>query len=134
MRAAEAVVLFQVGPRILAARAAGVGRIGTPRDEGLQVVLAESCLGRPFTRHRSLIALSEEGLEAGLCVDQVLGFRSVAPDDLLPLPPLAAGTLSTAAVTGLVVLDGAPTPLVDLPTLIRERHQAAASDARFSDA
>lgn len=134
MRAAAVVVLFQVGPRILAARAEGVGRIGSPREEGLQVVLAESCLGRPWTRNRSLIALSEEGLEAALCVDQVLGVRWVSPGDLLPLPPLAAGTLSTAAVTGLVVLDGAPTPLVDLPTLIRERHQPAASDARFDDA
>lgn len=134
MTATEAVVLFQVGSRILAARAAGVERIGSPREDGAPSLLAESCLGRPRAPLRSLIVHAEEGLEAGLCVDRVLGIRSVGEADLLPLPALAAGTLSTAAVAGLVMLDGAPTPLVDLPTLIREQRQAAARDARSKDA
>lgn len=134
MTGAEPVVLFQLGPRILAARAGGVERIGNPREEGASLLVAESCLGRPWVPLRSLIVLSEAGLEAGLCVDRVLGVRSVEAADLVPLPPLAAGALSTAAVAGLVMLDGAPTPLVDLPTLIREQQQAAAPPARWSDA
>jgi chemotaxis signal transduction protein len=125
----QVVLLFQLGPRLLAARASGVDRIGNPREEGIQVLLSESCLGRPWAPRRSLIVVSRAG-EAGLCVDQVLGFRSVEAGDLLPLPPLADGALSTGAVSGLVMLDGMPTPLIDLPTLIREQHQAAERDAR----
>jgi hypothetical protein len=132
--AREAVVLFQLGPRVLAARAAGVTRIGNPREQGIGVLLADSCLGRPWAPGRSLIVTTAEGDESGLCVDQVLGFRSVEAAEVLPLPPLAAGALSTAAVTGLVLLDGVPTPLVDLPTLMREPRPAAAPDARSDDA
>ena len=65
-----------------------------------------------------------------LGVDRVLGLRAVEAADLRPLPPPAGACLGTRAVAGLVLLDGALTPLVDLPTLIRERRQAAAPDPR----
>lgn len=129
----EPVVLFQLGPRLFAARAAGVDRIGSPREEGIPVLLAASCLGRPWAPARSLVVLEESGREAGLCVDQVLGFRLVDDADVLPLPPLAAGTLATESVAGLVLLDGVPTPLVDLPTLMREEGSSAAPE-RSTDA
>jgi chemotaxis signal transduction protein len=132
--AGEAVLVFQLGPRLLAARAAGVDRVGNPRQDGIPALVDESLLGRPRAPMRSLIVLSASGEEEGLCVDQVLGLRSVDAGDIRPLPPFAVGILATAAVAGLVMLDGTPTPLIDLPTLFREQRQAAARDARSSDA
>jgi chemotaxis signal transduction protein len=76
------------------------------------------------------VVRDDGGGEAALSVDQVLGLRELEPSAVRPLPPLAVGLLSTAAVAGLVFLDDAPTPLIDLPTLIREQRQAAAHHAR----
>ncbi|HEY6106538.1 MAG TPA: hypothetical protein VIV59_11180, partial [Anaeromyxobacteraceae bacterium] len=62
-----------------------------------------------------------------LLVDQVLGVREVAAADLRPLPPLAAHCLASGAVTGLALVDEAPTLLVDLATLIREQLRGGAT-------
>ena len=126
MSAAEQVVLFQVGARLFAARAAGVARIGRA-DRRAAGWVAESALGRPLAPARGLYCAGEDGT---LGVDRVLGLRAVEAADLRPLPPPAGACLGTRAVAGLVLLDGALTPLVDLPTLIRERRQAAAPDPR----
>jgi len=133
MSGTEEVLLFELGAALYAARAAGVSRIGNPREQELGLLVADSCLGRARAPARSLIVVSEDGLEAGLCVDRVLGFRTVAAADVLPLPALAARALSTSAVAGLLLLDGSPTPLVDVSTLIREQHPVAAPKEREGD-
>lgn len=128
-----AVLLFQLGPRIFASRPSGVARIagaGEPFPE----LLEGSCLGSPWSPARRLVVRGEDGGEAALAVDQVLGLREVDPAAVRPLPPLAEGLLSTHAVAGLVLLDDAPTPLIDLPTLFREQRQPAPADARSPDA
>ena len=58
----------------------------------------------------------------------MLGIRSIAEADVHPLPAFAAACLSSGAVTGFVIVDEAPMLLVDLPTLVRERSGAAASE------
>ena len=110
------VLVFQVGPLLFAAHAAEVERIG-PAQAGVEDVVVASCLGRPAAAQRELVV---RGAPAPLAVDLVLGIRQPGPDDLRPLPALAAACLASRAVRGLVLLDGIPTPLVDLPTLLRE--------------
>ncbi len=129
------VLVFQVGPRLFAAPAGAVARVAGRREE-LAEVHAESCLGRPFSPAHRLVARQEEGDggEAALAVDQVLGLRAVPPEAVRPLPSIAEGWLATRAVAGLVLLDDAPTPLIDLPTLIREQRDAAARRPRSDDA
>ncbi len=127
MSAGEPVLLFQVGPRLYAARAGGVARVAAPGEVGGALV-EESCLGRPLHAARALAAPGG----GALAVDQVLGVRRLEASEVRPLPAVAAGMLGSAAVAGLVLLDGAAAPLVDLPTLIRERHGAAAT--RLHDA
>jgi chemotaxis signal transduction protein len=60
----------------------------------------------------------------------VLGVRSVPESEIQPLPAFAAAVIRSGAVSGLVLLDDAPTHIVDLPTLVRER--LAAAPARSS--
>jgi hypothetical protein len=67
------------------------------------------------------------GAVSVLAVDLVLGVRQPAPDDLRALPELAAACLASSAVRGLVLLDGTPTPVIDLPTLVRELRPADSS-------
>lgn len=133
MTGPQAVLLFQLGPRIFASRPAGVARIAGA-DEPFPELLEGSCLGHSWAAARRLVVRGDDGGEAALAVDQVLGVREVDPGALRPLPPLAQGLLSTRAVAGLVLLDDAPTPLIDLPTLIREQRQPAPADARSPDA
>ncbi|GEJ55678.1 chemotaxis protein CheW [Anaeromyxobacter diazotrophicus] len=117
------VLVFQVGPRLFAAQAAEVERIG-PALAGAPDVVGASCLGEPFTARRELVV---RGAGAALAVDLVLGLRQPGAADLCPLPPFAAACLASRAVRGLVLLDGAPTPLVDLPTLLQEALLRAAA-------
>jgi len=124
--AGEQVVLFQVGARLFAARAAGVARIG-PADAGAPGWTEETALGRPLAPGRGLFCAGQDG---ALGVDRVLGLRAVSAADLRPLPPPCADWLGTRAVAGLVLLDGALTPLVDLPTLLREQRRPAAPGPR----
>jgi len=129
MSSPVSVLLFQLGPRVFATRAAGVERIAGRREQ-VGTLHGASCLGRPWLPSRGLVVRTDDGVLAALAVDQVLGLRQVEPSALRSLPPLADGLLSTAAVIGLLTLDGAPTPLIDLATLIREQRAAATPDAR----
>ncbi len=125
------ILMFQVGARVFAAEVYDIVRIGSMRDATDDEVVADSALGAPFARTRGLvIATDAAGLEETLAVDQVLGVRSVPEDAVQPLPAFAAACLQSAAVTGFVIVDEAPTLLVDLPTLVRERRPPPADAER----
>lgn len=125
MTAASDVLLFQVGPRVFASVVHDAVRIGSPRDVEAGELLVETALGLPFSRDRGIVVATQDArgspADRMMIVDQVVGIRAVAEEDLLPLPPFAAACLSSGAVIGFVVLDDAPTLLVDLPTLVREQ-------------
>lgn len=110
------LLLFQVGSRPFAAEAAEVERIDSA-PTGAEALLEETCLGRPLSARRGLVV---RGTGAALAVDVILGLRQPAAGDLSPLPALASRCLGSGAVRGLVLLDGVLTPLLDLPTLMRE--------------
>lgn len=110
------LLVFQVGPRPFAAEASDVERIG-PALAGAEPLLEETSLGRALAARRGLVV---RGAGATLAVDLILGLRQPTAADLRPLPPLAARCLGSGAVRGLVLLDGVLTPLLDLPTLVRE--------------
>ncbi len=119
------LLLFQVGARVYAAPVGGVARVGAVRDVAPEELVEGTSLGAAFGRERGLVLAGQApGAEATLVVDQVLGIRTPGAGELHPLPPLAAAVLGTAAVTGLALLDGTPTILIDLPTLVRERRAA----------
>jgi chemotaxis signal transduction protein len=116
------ILLFQVGARVFAAEVYDVVRVGSLRGEPPGFVVPRSALGEPFGQHRGIVVAShEDGLERMLVVDHVLGVRSVPEADVHPLPAFAAECLQSPAVTGFVLIDEAPTLLVDLPTLVREQ-------------
>jgi hypothetical protein len=125
------ILMFQVGPSVFAAAVHDAVRIGAVRDVPADALVLESALGRPFLHQRGIVVASEDG-ERTLVVDQVLGVRSVPEADVQPLPAFAAVCIPSGAVAGLVVLDEAPTPLVDLPTLVRERAPSGAPAANPS--
>jgi len=114
------LLLFQVGARVFGAAVDGAVRIGNVRDVPAEALVVETVLGPPFARDRGIV-VAEAGGERTLVVDQVLGFRSVEVDEVQPLPAFARACLSSAALTGFVMMDDAPLLLVDLPTLVRER-------------
>lgn len=121
------LLMFQVGARVFASTVGDVVRIGHVRDALPEEVVDGTTLGDAFSRERGLVVADHQtGGEHTLVVDQVLGVRQVSSEELHPLPAFAAAVLRTGAVAGLVLLDEAPTLLVDLPTLIRERRAAAA--------
>jgi len=121
------LLVFQVGARVFASAVHDVVRIGGVRDVPPEELVEGTSLGATFARERGIVVADRtEGTEATLVVDQVLGVRAVAETEIHPLPAFAAAVLRTAAVAGLVLLDEAPTLLVDLPTLIRERRTALA--------
>jgi chemotaxis signal transduction protein len=117
------VLLFHVGARLFAADVRDVVRIASGAD-GAAERIAETPLGRAQGAARGLV-VRIGAAERVLLVDLVLGVHALGPGDLHALPPLAEACLATGAVRGLVVLEGAPTPLVDLPTLVREGGLAA---------
>lgn len=121
------ILLFQVGARVYAAQVDDVRRIGPAGWDPAGAVTA-SALGEPFQASRGIVVACPDG-DWTLVVDQVLGVREVAEADLRPLPPLAALCLGSAAVAGLALVDEAPTPLVDLATLIREELRGGAAAA-----
>ncbi len=124
--ATSEILLFQVGPRVFAAAVRDVVRIGSVREMPAGDLVVESILGMPFDRARGIVIAGDgEWLERALVVDQVLGVRTVPESDVHPLPAFAAACLASRAVTGFVVVDEAPTLLVDLRTLVRERPGAA---------
>jgi chemotaxis signal transduction protein len=119
------ILLFQVGASVFAAEVHDAVRIGSVRDVPAEELVVGSALGLPFERSRGIVVAVGDGMERTLVVDQALGVRSVLRSDVYPLPPFAAACLSSGAVTGFVQIDGAPTLLVDLPVLVRERPSAA---------
>jgi hypothetical protein len=119
------VLLFHVGARLFAADVADVLRIAPGVRHG-GGPLAETALGSAHVGARGLV-VRDGSAERVVAVDGVLGVRALGPGELHALPALAAACLATGAVRGLVLLEGAPTPLVDLPTLVREGGPAAAS-------
>jgi chemotaxis signal transduction protein len=120
------VLLFQVGAGVFAARVHDAVRIGSVRDVAAEDLVVITALGTPFERTRGIVvAAGEDGREHTLVVDQALGVRSVPAEDVRALPPLASACLSSGAVAGFVELDGAPTLLIDLRALVRERLGAA---------
>jgi chemotaxis signal transduction protein len=122
------LLVFQVGARVFAAAVQDVVRIGSVRDVPPEELVEETSLGSTLGRERGIVVSDHQvGTEATLVVDQVLGVRSVPEGEVHPLPAFAAAVLRTAAVAGFVMLDEAPTLLIDLPTLIRERRTAAAA-------
>jgi len=121
------LLMFQVGARVFASAVGDVARIGHVRDVPPEELVEATSLGTSFSRERGIVVSDhQDGTEATLVVDQVLGVRQVTGDEIHPLPAFAAAVLQTGAVAGLVLLDDVPTLLVDLPTLIRERRAAAA--------
>jgi hypothetical protein len=123
------ILVFQVGPRVFASAVHDAVRVGAVRDVPPAALVVASALGEPFARDRGIVvAGGEDGAERTLVVDQVLGVRSVADDDVHPLPAFAAACLASGAVTGFAMVDEAPLLLVDLPTLVRERPGAAAPE------
>ncbi len=121
------ILMFQVGPRVFASVVHDAVRIGSLRDLPPEALVLESALGAPFARERGIVVAGEEaGYDRVLVVDQVIGVRSVAEDDVHPLPAFAAACVTSGAVTGFVMVDEVPMLLVDLPTLVRERSLEAA--------
>ncbi len=120
--AAREILLFRVGARVFAAGVHDAVRVGSVREVPADELLVETALGLPFARTRGIVVASDrDALAYTVVVDQVLGVRSVEADHVHPLPAFAAACLASAVVTGFVMVDDAPTLLVDLPTLVRER-------------
>jgi chemotaxis signal transduction protein len=120
------LLMFQVGARVFASTVRDVVRIGNVADVDASELIEGTTLGPTFGRERGIVvAGAEGGTESTLVVDQVLGVRSVLESEIQPLPAFAAAVIRSGAVSGLVLLDDAPTLLVDLPTLVRERLAAA---------
>lgn len=126
------ILMFQVGPSVFAAAVRDALRIGAVRDVPASELVLESALGRPYAYERGIVVAGDGG-ERTLVVDQILGVRTVLQADLQPLPAFAAACITSSAVSGLVVLDDAPTPLVDLPTLVRERAPSGAPEPKPLD-
>jgi chemotaxis signal transduction protein len=119
--ATSELLMFQVGSRVYATEVGAVRSIrmlaGAPGGD----LVTRSALGEPVARERGMVVSCGDQGDRTLVVDQVLGVRAVTRLALKPMPAFAAACLRSAAVTGFALLDGAPTLLVDLPTLVRER-------------
>jgi chemotaxis signal transduction protein len=113
------LLLFQVATQVYATRVGDVVRIGSAGEVPDEELLVETVLGTPFTKKRGIVVGVEDS-EKILAVDQVLGVRTLPKEDLRPLPAFAAACLGSLAVSGLVLLDEVPMPLIDLKTLLHE--------------
>jgi chemotaxis signal transduction protein len=113
------ILLFQVGAHVYASEVHDVLRIGTAREVPEAELVLATALGVPYSRARAIVVAGEDG-ERSLVVDQVLGVRTVVPEDLQPLPAFAAACIASGALAGLVLVDEVPTPLIDLSTLVQE--------------
>jgi chemotaxis signal transduction protein len=120
------LLMFQVGARVFASTVRDVVRIGNVADASAAELVEGTHLGATFARERGIVvAAPAGGAQSTLVVDQVLGVRVVPESEIQPLPAFAAAVIRSGAVSGFVLLDDAPTLLVDLPTLVRERLAAA---------
>jgi len=119
------LILFQVATSVFAAAVRDVVRIGTVREVAAGELVLDSALGTPFARERGIV-VALGGIERTLVVDRVLGTRNVPLEAIQPLPAFAAACIRSGALAGLVLVDEVPMPLVDIPTLVRERVDRAA--------
>ena len=120
------LLMFQVGARVFASTVRDVVRIGNVADVPAAGLVEGTSLGPTFARERGIVvAAPEGGAESTLVVDQVLGVRVVPASEIQPLPAFAAAVIRSGAVSSFVLFDEAPTLIVDLPTLVRERLAAA---------
>ncbi len=116
------LLMFQIGARVFASTVRDVVRIGNVAEAAPGTLIEGTSLGATFARERGVVVAGEAaGTEATLVVDQVLGVRSVPDSQLLPLPAFVTAVIPASAVSGLVLLEDAPTLVVDLPALVRER-------------
>jgi len=115
-----------VAATVFAAEVRDVVRVGPVRELPAAGLVRDSALGTPFAGERGIV-VAVGGEERALVVDRVLGTRSVPAQAVQPLPAFAAACMRSGALAGLVLLDELPMPLVDLPTLVRERCARAAS-------
>jgi chemotaxis signal transduction protein len=127
--ATSELLLFQLGPRMFAAEVADVVRIGNPLDAPAAALVTVTALGEPYSPSRAIVVGCGDGEERALVVDQVLGVRTIPQRDLHPLPAFAACCLRSSALAGVVLVDEAPTLLVDLSTLIREQRRDCGAGA-----
>jgi len=123
------LVLFQLGARVFAAKAADVRRIATSLLERAEDGVFESALGSPWDPRRGLV-VEVAGEERVLLVDGVLGLRVVPDADLCGLPAFAREVLPTSALRGFAMLDEVATLVIDLPTLVKEGLPAQAAVPR----
>lgn len=125
--ATSEILLFQVGARVYAAEVFDVRRIGSTARREADGAVATSTLGEPLQGLHGIVVSCGQHGDRTLIVDQVLGVRQVTQDELRPLPPLAALCLATSAIAGLAMVDGVPTLLVDLSTLVQEELRGGAA-------
>jgi chemotaxis signal transduction protein len=126
MEATSELLMFQVGARIFAADVGNVLQIGNLDRLQAKDLVEGTCLGTTFLRERGIVVSPGDGTgPATLVVDQVLGVRSVPTSEVHPLPAFATAVMPSTALSGLILLDDAPTFIVNLPTLVRERRTAA---------
>jgi chemotaxis signal transduction protein len=122
------LLVFQVGARVFLSPVRDVVRIGSVADVPPEELVEGTSLGPTFSRLRGIVVASPGGgAETTVVVDRVLGFRTVPAAEVQRLPAFAAAVLGSGAISGLVLLDDAPTLLVDLPSLVRERLAAPAT-------
>ena len=124
------LLMFQVGARVFAATVPrrGPHRQRRRRRPAEQLVEGTS-LGATFARERGIV-VAATGRAAPSRPWWWTRCWASAPSptsEIQPLPAFAAAVLRSGAVSGFVLLDDAPTLIVDLPTLIRERRAAAAA-------
>lgn len=119
------LLMFQVGPRVYASVVQDVRSIRLLGAENDGDLVFRSALGEPVGRmHGMVVSCGNDG-DRTLVVDQVLGVRAVARSAMRPMPAFAAACLRSGAVCGFVLLEGLPTLIVDLPTLVREQGSVA---------
>jgi chemotaxis signal transduction protein len=120
------LLMFQVGARIFAADVGNVVQIGNLDRVPPADLVEGTSLGTTFLRERGIMVSTGDGENrATLVVDQVLGVRSVPVTQVHPLPAFAVAVMPFTAISGLILLDDAPTFIINLPTLVRERRAAA---------
>ena len=113
------ILLFQVGARLFGCAVSEVGQIGAGAADLEAERVERTVLGPPFQGTRSLVVSCADA-KRELVIDQVVGVRSVAAEELRDVPPLAAACLGTRAIRALAIFDDAITPIIDLPALLTE--------------
>lgn len=106
------MVVFDVGERQLLTPASSVRRFA-PAATIDDSWIRESPLGTAAGLGRGLVVAGAEG-ESTLAVDGIRGIRSVPPEAIHPLPPIAAAMVMGGIVRGVAEIDEELLLLVDL--------------------